>query len=246
MAQCVHGIAHDVRDGFYRLRHLRSEWRDRPPGPRDAVNRLHADSERLGQKTVDSLAHILTEFSGATVCACVKVFYRPGLKTINSDRDLEKAEVVTLCRSHNSHNRRRTLDRPHRVDQNTDFLEIISRGKSFYGAVDLLAEKRAGRYQNSTLNWENFYLSTVVVPIRLMESQFEEGYPGGNTDKKYTLQGFVCVDSLSVEAFPDDRIEHYAEFLMMVGDSLYHYLDLAGQLEDEFTQPQKSEPGNPA
>jgi hypothetical protein len=74
-------------------------------------------------------------------------------------------------------------------------------------------------YKSSDSNWQEFYLSEIVVPIR-MELKYKNPKKEG-----YEYKGFLCADAKSANAFREDEIEDYERLLKAVADYLYIYFD---------------------
>lgn len=76
-------------------------------------------------------------------------------------------------------------------------------------------------YQNPNINWNDFYSSTIVVPIRIKRRYIEAEYVGEGFD----ILGFLCADSNSTSAFPDREMESYVDTVKAFADTLYIYID---------------------
>jgi hypothetical protein len=179
------------------------------------------------QKIVDALADILSTSSGYTVCVCLKYFVTD-TDGVNPkyDKKPEDYQLKVLCRSQNT-DRRRITEELSQVGLNTDFLQIMKDDKSYFWSRDLtktdqkLRELEQGCYSNSTPIWSQFYNSTIVVPIRIKRSI----YPYDPSNERYLLLGFLCADSLSTSAFPNQHASYYVDIIKGVADALFPYLD---------------------
>lgn len=196
------------------------------------------------EDALDYLVDTLNEMTGQTVSGCVKVIIGGNCNRI-SYRD---ARVNTFVRSHNSNPARKTLDvRDEQgvpLCKNTDFMEIIAENRNnndsvFYQPNLKVYEKQLGsikkKYRNTTPNWEKYYIGTIVAPIRIASKRLfyldkdgvQEG-TGRNKGKKkhsvyYTL-GFLCVDSLSEDAFPWEQKENYTYIVKAYAATMFNIM----------------------
>jgi hypothetical protein len=190
-----------------------------------SYDQLRTESENMGQIVVDLLADILTLSTGKKVSVCIKYF--PDDQPRPSDERLQEEDYLlkTLCRSHNSDPNRK-IDELTPIRGNTSFFRIMNERKGYFAASNLLAWSRKmreagmGGYQNPNPDWEKYYLSTIVVPIRIKEKSETR-----RTDIKYDLIGFLCADSLSTSAFRETQIDDYVHLIKSFASGLYIYLD---------------------
>jgi|GEM_PF-1258410 len=211
-AEKLHFAVHEIRNEFAKLLNLA----EAPPGHRRLLP-VHA-----GTKVVNLLADFLTHCVGQPVSVCIKVLdklpdNRMELVAPSFD-ELKTMNVVTVCRSSNTQ-KERFEEKLHPIVDNTAFNDIIYRGEPFFAQSDLEEEWKQKRYSNTTPNWMDYYKSAIVVPIRLSI---------GTTNDRvavYDLLAFLCADAKDPNAFERLRIRAYADFLMAVGDALYHYFD---------------------
>ncbi|MGP8283596.1 MAG: hypothetical protein ACLQT6_12910 [Desulfomonilaceae bacterium] len=111
-----------------------------------------------------------------------------------------------------------TVAATHAVKGNTDFDKIVS-GDHFFFAAKPDRMVSSGEYRNTTEKWLQWYKSTVVVPIRVLEKNCDDN------KKHYILLGFLCADSDSSGAFEEDGATLYADIMMAAADQLYYFLD---------------------
>ena len=83
------------------------------------------------------------------------------------------------------------------------------------------------RYENTNVNYLNSYKSTIVVPIRI---ETEKLYDIKNKNK-YNVIGFLCVDSLSTDAFLSKQEKFNCNIVKAFANNIYvllgqyaHYL----------------------
>lgn len=214
-----HKTSHDSRDVFFDILHSRNlkELTD------NELNRIYKSQLST---ILDYLCHIMKSFTEREVSACIKLIsYSKTEETI----DEENAELVTFCRSHNSVTDRNNYERrkPILLKDNTDFKDIISseNNKDYFYQGDLKQYdqdlKALGkRYENSNANWEKYYRGTVVVPIRI---EFDKIY---HTKRNpYHILGFVCVDSMHIDAFTTKQETYNVDVVKAFADHIYILLN---------------------
>ena len=224
---------------------------------RNVINQMECDYKRQNlnlklltdtvehflENTLDYLTEILSTITGEKVCACVKVIVGEGFEKIS----YEEAKVKTFVRSRNTQEERKSFDVRFssgvKISDNTDFMDIVSdkrRGNdsSFYqGDLKEYAEslKKIGqKYQNSTDNWEDYYRGTIVVPIRIANKRLFYT----SEEESYNILGFLCVDSISANAFTEEAksrniylVKSYAALVYNILSKYQFYLK---QLETAF------------
>lgn len=221
---------------------------------RNVINQMECDYKRQNlnlklltdtvehflENTLDYLTEILSTITAEKVCGCVKVIVGEGFEKIS----YEEAKVKTFVRSRNSQEERKSFDvrcsSGVKISDNTDFMNIVSekrRGNdsSFYqGDLKEYAEslKKIGqKYQNSTDNWEDYYLGTIVVPIRIANKRLFYT----SEEESYNILGFLCVDSLSTKAFTEEAkqrniylVKSYAALVYNILSKYQFYLKQLG------------------
>ena len=189
------------------------------------------------------LGRILSMVTGTRCSVCIKVI------PLNDDSD--RPRVATLCRDDTSIERETgrspveawmsTLEDPdaiqHWINENTDFAEVLRRAGTpqfVYISNNLPSEpfywntsfKIYGDPRKTSipflrsLTWPLPYRSTVVAPIG-----------GRDTSGRYTLSGFLCVDSASRYVFSR---RYDVPLITAAAESMYalisRYVDLANGL----------------
>jgi hypothetical protein len=104
--------------------------------------------------------------------------------------------------------------------ENTAFdsaLALAPCGISHFFSADLSKMKKDGLYRNQRDDFERYYRSALVVPIRCRDNQ-KAGQPGASNDI-----GFLCVDTLSTNRLND---RYHLALLAALADQLYNYLSL--------------------
>lgn len=192
------------------------------------------------QKSLDDICEIYKEFSYQDISACIKYIDSVGII------DREKATIKTFVRSSSTDSKRNENDNnclePIFVKENTDFYSILSPNstnkKSYFYQRNLIqyakdAEKHGDSYNNSTKNWERYYKSTIVIPISIANKRL---FFNSRKDC-YDVIGFLCIDSLSTDAFLE-KDERYnvdvaqafaAEMYVILNQYKYYLKKLTGE-----------------
>lgn len=191
--------------------------------------------EKFLQKSLDDICQIYKEFTYQDISACIKYIDTVG------EVDRETATIKTFVRSSNTDSKRNENDNnnpnPIYVKDNTDFYSILSPNssnkKSYFYQRDLVqyakdAEKNGDSYNNSTQNWQKYYRATIVVPISIANKRLFF------TSKNhcYDVIGFLCIDSLSTDAFLErderynrDVAQAFAAEMYVILSQYRHYLE---------------------
>ena len=186
------------------------------------------------QKSLDDICQIYKEFTCQDVSACIK--YIDSIEEV----DRETAIIKTFVRSSFTDTKRSENDdntlSPIYVKDNTDFYSILSPNssnkKSYFYQRNLVqyardAEKKGDCYNNSTKNWENYYRSTIVVPISIANKRLFFNA----RNECHNVIGFLCIDSLSTDAFLEkdekynlDIARAFAAEMYVILNKYNHYL----------------------
>ena len=182
---------------------------------------------------LDFLCYIMNSFTEKEISACIKLIAYPDAD--DEVIDINNAELVTFCRSTNSQDRGTTdKDTVIRLKEKTYFLEILDKNNKkdyFYQGNLLLYDESArkiGRtYHNSNEKWQEYYIGTLVVPIRI---EFKLLYHQKKNDA-YHIIGFLCIDSLDPDAFTSRQERYNVDVVRSFADAIYillsqyrHYL----------------------
>lgn len=189
------------------------------------------------EDALDYLVETLNNMTGQKVSACVKAIIGGNCKRIS----YEDAKVKTFVRSKNTDPARRSLDQQDEqgilIRENTDFMYIVaedrSKGDSVFYQPDLKEYKKQLRavgkdYLNSTPHWEKYYIGTIVAPIRIASKRLFYLDKGKSKKKNrksvyYTL-GFLCVDSLSENAFTWEQKDNYTYIVKSYAAAMFNIL----------------------
>jgi hypothetical protein len=104
--------------------------------------------------------------------------------------------------------------------ENTAFDEALrfSRGRvSHFFSPDLAKIAKEGGYRNQRYNWERFYNSAIVVPIRYINPA-KADTPDASDDI-----GFLCVDTKSAYRLNDG---YHLQYLAAFADQMYNFMSL--------------------
>lgn len=158
---------------------------------------------------LDELTEVISDYVSYDVSACIKMVVNGKMDSYygNENEKIEDKKVVTLARNSKSNEERmkKSVSEPQSIEKNSDFYDIVNGSRKenapYFYAPNLkkyskkIAEISNGQhlYLNSTENWEEYYIGTVVVPIGSIS-------PLRNM-RGYTVLGFLCVDSLYEKAF---------------------------------------------
>lgn len=223
----MHNLLHNVRDVYFDIMHshkkntLNEHW-------------LAKTYKAELSKILDNLCSVMSAYTSQDVSACIKLItYSDPNDTI----DLENATLVTFSRSTNSDHGRNDYEstkKPILLRENTDFFEVVSKDfeKTYFYQSNLVAydeqlQRNGEHYRNSNPNWKQFYRGTIVVPIRI---QFDKLYHL-KKDDAYHIIGFLCVDSMSTDAFSKQHEKYNVDLVYAYADVIYillgqyrHYL----------------------
>lgn len=193
------------------------------------------------ENSLDYLVDTLCKMSGQDISGCVKAIVGGNCHRIS----YENARVSTFVRSRNTRPERRNLDQRNEegvlLRDNTDFMDIVAEDRNENNSVFFQPNlksyeeqlKNIGKeYRNSTLNWDKYYIGTIVAPIRIASKRLF--YLDNNSFKRrgkkrkkshvyYTL-GFLCVDSLSEDAFKLDQKDNYTYIVKAYAAVMFNIL----------------------
>ena len=100
-------------------------------------------------------------------------------------------------------------------------------------------EKIGKTYRNTNENWSKYYQGTIVVPIRI---EFKRLYHQ-KKNESYHIIGFLCVDSMSTDAFTEEQenynvdiVKSYADIIYLLLSQYKHYLKKLEQVVSNSTQ----------
>lgn len=172
-------------------------------------------SEHL-KTLIDEMNKILCKATGKDTRICVKAF-----PEIYNHTDTSKMELMTFCRSDKSLSQS-NIERKDRVNvkENTDFDLIMSEEYPYFAFNNLqnYLQETQTEYRNTTIDWHEKYNATIVFPI----SKCIAIKRGKET---HQILGFICADTLSLDAFTSDTGTHCVKFLSSVSFLLYIFLE---------------------
>ena len=197
-----HKLLHETRDLFFDTMHSHKLGGL-------TINELSTSYKVKLSAILDNLCNVINAYTEREVCACIKLISYPADEEVI---DKDNATLVTFCRSNNSSTERDNYEKSSTKEiylkDNTDFIEIVSNENSknyFYQGnlkrYDEQLRKVDKQYENTNKNWEKYYIGTIVAPIRI---EFKKLYHQ-KKDDAYHIIGFICVDSLSEDAFTEKQ-----------------------------------------
>ena len=248
-----------ISEKYYRLMHdFRNEinqmelyYKDIEAGRREWDMELFTTlvSKYLVQG-LDNLCEILQVLSGShkKICGCIKYLYTNETGAINYNNAL----VKTFVRSQNTDSNRVVLDeknaeKPIKVSENTDFRTIVNVDQSynndvFYKQNLIKYDKQLSKadpnshYDNTTEHYEQYYIATIVAPIRVANKRLF--YKSENTD--YDLLGFLCVDTLDGHLFTENRRESFTYIVKAYASTFYNIMSKYQYYMMKFAEYEKS------
>lgn len=224
-SRSYHSFFHETRDIFFNV------MQDYKKGTLD-IKSLSMIYQNKLILILNLLCDIMKTYTGEDVYATIKFI-------ADNKQDLSKTKLITFCRSSNSTSTRGNyeIETPIYLADNTDFLDIVdpnrtSRKNYFYQgdlkAYDKALREQGKKYKNSNPMWEDDYLSTIVVPIRIKANMLLDKNTSGN----YDLIGFLCLDSMSKNAFTQSQESFNVDIMKSFADGIYlllsqyrHYLN---------------------
>lgn len=94
-------------------------------------------------------------------------------------------------------------------------------------------EKQGSRYRNSTPDWYLYYQGTIVVPISIANKRL-------NKKKScYDVLAFLCIDSMSTEAFLKSEESYNINIARAVAAQMYIMLNQYRQYLKKLTEVRK-------
>lgn len=225
-----YNAAHDLRNVYFDI--LKQHKKEQSE---DSIEILTTITRTFLGDTLDYLCEILESITGKEIHGCIKLI--ENLHEQADGIDPKVATVKTFCRSKNTQPQRVSNDQVDnksiKICDNTDFYDILdpdntSCNSCFYCSnlkeLEKQLKKSGKRYKNTTLDWEDYYRSTIVAPIRvankrLFFNQLTEGY---------NVVGFLCVDSMSTEAFRNTAFEkeNYSYIVKSFAAEIYIILNM--------------------
>lgn len=181
-------------------------------------------------QSLDRLCNIYSAYTGSKFNACIKLIGKEN-ENVNFDKiDKDNATVYTFVRSSNLSKKREdsSNNMPVLIKENTDFLYVID-PPSFYNKqyfyegdlhlFDKELRKDGFKYENTTKNYWDFYHAAIVVPIRISHSHLYFTKPTKLYD--YHIVGFLCIDTLSTQAFISEHEEQFIEIAKSFAANFY-------------------------
>lgn len=181
-----------------------------------SVEELYSETSDCLKTLVDKIKEILNDVTGEKIRVCIKAFPEK-----YEHHDVNQMELMTFCRSDTDLKRSKMEQKDRiKVHENTDFKLIMLNTYPYFAFNDLKNFKNETKtdYENSSSDWEKKYNATIVYPI----SKCVGVKDGKNL---YHILGFICVDSLSTNAFSVDIGPMCIKFIASLSFMLYIFLD---------------------
>lgn len=240
--KCMKQIQTAEKNAYYALlKYHKSETKDK-------VEDLTKELKTFLQEVLDSVCDVLEAYSGKNVSGCVKLIEKPSDGSTKLTYD--NAVVSTICRSKESDPARGEAvhDVPARIKENTDFADILFRRdyhKSYFYVRDLeqydeqLKSVNNGiGYQNTRLNWRQYYRGTIVMPVRIESSRLF--FMADRTANNEHILAFLCFDSLSTDVFTENRERYIVDLVRGAADSIYLILNQYSYYLDKINEESTS------
>ena len=179
---------------------------------------------------INSLCMQLKHITGQEICGCIKLV--DGFSDTQTPRAITTETVSDFVRSKNTNDNRINIKVPKKVliRDNIDFLELMDynnvRNQFYQPNLIKYAEELANddkQYRNTTLNWKEYYKSTVVIPIQVSNELLEH-----QEDEAYNVIGFMCFDSDKEGTFSMELKEPITNLIKAYAALLYGLLDIYG------------------
>ena len=172
-------------------------------------------------KILNYLCDIMETYCGQEIFSCIKMIVPSNIN------DIDKIELMTLCRSDNSDTMRGNYENKLiKLIDNTDFIDIIDTNSgsnlNYFYKTNLIQydkdlRKEGKIYKNSNPNWQNDYIGTIVVPIQIEHKFLYDTLQ----ENSYNVIGFLCIDSKSESAFLKRQERYNVDIVKSFADIIY-------------------------
>lgn len=226
-AKEYYGLLHDYRNG---INELESQFGNDDLSV-DKQKQLLLRVKSLIQSSLDHLVDNIKFISKEeSISACVKLIDYSHAKQSSGN-----SRVSTFVRDSRCPTNRCALDeivelKSVLIRDNTDFSYFFKSRypsqfeTSIFYVNDLLKydkkHKDQGGYSNTTPNWQEYYIGTAIVPIRIKTKRIDRSC----TSEEYTIIGFLCVDTKSASVFIEEKKQLYTNILKSYAALLFQIL----------------------
>ena len=147
------------------------------------------------------------------------------------DSDVSTWKTLTIARASENYTKRIKHDDDRQaISNNTSFLSIIAKNNDSWAAYNIKeiinSLKEIGEeYKNPDKDYENYYKSTIVVPIRKKAKDFSnQEIKDLKIDEScsYHYLGFLCIDSMQIFDKNDETFKRLINFIIPIGEFLYN------------------------
>ncbi len=226
-SQKFHDFTHEYRNLDFQLK---SDLKINSLRLMDVTERI----SRFSQVILDSLCDVISDIVRQPVYGCIKLVDTTDGTPISST-EIRKATVSTFQRSSNTPTERLKdkILHKHFVCDNTDYMELMDHNNirnQFYQPNLLEYDKKLQQddheYKNSSSDWSNNYLSTVVVPIQISYKCLNLSEEYAEYKGSYNVMGFLCLDAKKSGVFKRKFKDPICDFAKAYADLLYCLFDL--------------------
>jgi len=231
-SEVLHKLTHEFRDVLFDVLHYYKSGQ---------LNQalLSTCIENFLKRSLDLLCKIMGDYTGCEVCSCIKLI------EYDNEIKIETAKVTVFCRSSNTNNERINYDRQPQevyVKEDTALMQVVGdNAKDHFSCADLKKyreqhSKEKEFYKNPNQNWEKYYIGTFIVPIRI---EYKRLFFMKNKES-YHVIGFLCLDSLSKNAFLANQERYNADMIKAFADLFYVVLNKYSYYLRKMSQPKQN------
>lgn len=230
-SECLFHMNRQFRNSYFDIIQTRKDGKL-------SVEYLTTKVEGVLKSSLDDICEIYRAFTGQKVSACIKYIDSVG------PVEVDTATIRTFVRSSNTAIKRcefdNNLSTPIYIKDNSDFYDILSPNsdRSYFYQQNLVeyakkCEKQGSGYRNSTPDWHLYYQGTIVVPISIANKRL-------NKKKScYDVLAFLCIDSMSTEAFLKSEESYNINIARAVAAQMYIMLNQYRQYLKKLTEVRK-------
>ncbi|MBR1810201.1 MAG: hypothetical protein IJ766_00950 [Clostridia bacterium] len=197
-----------------------------------SIDVLNSTVRSFTIKLLDSICEIYSIYTGAEIHACIKTIgtEKDDFDYENDNIDTNSAIINTFVRSSDTQIERTHISsNPVLLKGNTDFLSILESKNpcnpyNYFYVRDLEKykndlEKRNLRYDNTTVNYLSYYRGVIVTPIMIRHSKLH--FTNTEDEHEYHVLGFLCIDTMSTNAFIDENKTPFIQLAMSFSEIAY-------------------------